>query len=156
LSRSGVAKVGRCAGEEGFAGGFAGLLFGMLLFVVGTLLIANAWAVIDTKDATVEAARQAARIYVQAPDAAAAYQEAEQAADQALAGYGRNPALAQFSLVSGSFARCVRVTVEVSYPAPVLLLPFIGRVGTGHPVRADQSELVDAYGSGLPGVAVCP
>src|SRR4029077_5031445 len=37
------------AGEQGFVGGFEGLLFGLLIFVAGTLLATHAWAVIDTK-----------------------------------------------------------------------------------------------------------
>jgi hypothetical protein len=148
--------AGRGSGEEGFVGGFAGLLFGSLIFVIGTLLAAHAWAVVDTKDALVEAARQAARTYVQAPNGTVAYQLAEEAAAQALAGYGRDAARARMTLVSGSFSRCDRVTIEVTYPAPLLQLPVVGQLGTGQAVRADQSELVDAYRSGLPGTAVCP
>ena len=141
--------------EEGFVGGFAGLIFGFLLFVVGTLLAANAWAVVDTKAAAVEAARQAARTYVEAPDAAAAAGAAQGAADSALSGYGRDPARARMSVVSGSFGRCERITVAVSYPAPLLVLPFVGRIGTGHIVEARHSELIDPYRSGLPGTALC-
>jgi hypothetical protein len=59
-------------------------------------------------------------------------------------------------VVSGGFARCERVTIEVSYPAPALVLPFVGRIGTGEAVRAQQSELVDAYRTGLAGTASCP
>jgi hypothetical protein len=141
--------------EEGFVGGFAGLIFGLLLFVVGTLLAANAWAVVDTKAAAVEAARQAARTYVEAPDAVAATSAAQGAAASALSGYGRNPARATMSVVSGSFGRCQRITVAVSYPAPLLVLPFLGRIGTGHAVQARHSELVDPYRSGLTGTALC-
>ena len=60
------------AGEAGFAGGLEGLLFGLLLFVVGTLLVATAWGAVDTKFAVDAAARQAVRTYVEAPDSAAA------------------------------------------------------------------------------------
>jgi hypothetical protein len=142
--------------DAGFVGGFAGLLFGLLFFVAGTLLAAHAWGVVDTKNAAVEAARQAVRTYGQAPDAATAYAEAQEAADQALSGYGRNPARAQIRVVSGGFARCERVTIEVSYPAPALVLPFVGRIGSGQAVHAQQSELVDAYRTGLAGTASCP
>lgn len=142
-------------GDEGFAGGFEGLLFGTLLFVVGTLLAAYAWALVDTKGATVEAARQAARTYVEAPDASIGATDAEQAADEALSGYGRDPVRAQVEISSGSFVRCARVTVKVTYPAPLLDLPFVGRVGHGQTVAAEHSELIDPYRSGLPGVATC-
>jgi hypothetical protein len=150
-----AASPSRCSGEEGFVGGFEGLLFGVLIFVVGTLLVAHAWAVVDTKFAVVEAAKQAARTYVEAPSATVAGPEAEQAADQALAGYGRDQRLAEVSLVSGSFGRCQRITIAVSYPAPLLELPVVGRMGSGETVRADHSELVDPYRSGLPGTSSC-
>lgn len=142
-------------GDDGFAGGFEGLLFGMLIFVAGTLLIAYAWGVVDTKTATAEAARQAARTYVEAPGSAVAQTDADQAAAAALAGYGRNPAQATISLVSGQFARCQRITISVTYPAPLIELPFFGSVGRGSTVRSEHSELVDPFRSGLPGVSSC-
>jgi hypothetical protein len=145
----------RGTGDDGFVGGFEGLLFGSLLFVAGTLLVAHAWAVIDTKAATQEAARQAARTYVAAPSAAVALSTAETAATDALAGYGRDPARSEVRLASGSFGRCERITISVSYPAPLLVLPFVGRIGTAEEVRSVASELVDPYRSGLSGSATC-
>jgi hypothetical protein len=127
----------------------------MLIFVAGTLLVAHAWGVVDTKLATVEAAEQAARTYVEAPNATQAALEAQRAADSALTGFGRNPALAKIELHSGFFARCHRITIAVSYPSPMFDLPFLGRVGSGSLVTADHSELVDPYRSGLPGQAEC-
>ena len=150
-----LTPTSRTRGEEGFAGGFAGLLFGLLLFVAGTLLVAYAWAVVDTKAITGEAARQAVRTFVEAPDAGAAATRADEAADQALAGYGRDPGRATVRLVSGSFARCERVTIAVSYPAPLFELPFVGPVGRGAPVGSEHSELVDPFRSGLPGLSAC-
>jgi hypothetical protein len=147
---------GRGTGEAGFVGGFEGLLFGFLLFVAGTLLVAHAWAVLDTKAATEEAARQAVRTYVAASSPAVALSSAETAAGNALAGYGRLPSRSEVNLASGLFGRCQRVTISVSYPAPLLVLPFVGRVGTGEEVRSVASELVDPYRSGLPGSAECP
>ena len=145
----------RGRGDDGFAGGFEGLLFGLLLFVAGTLLIAYAWGVLDTKTATGEAARQAVRTYVEAPDAAAAASAADQAAAAALSGYGRDPGRATVALVSGQFARCDRITIAVTYPAPLLDLPFVGPVGRAQGVRSEHSELVDPFRSGLPGTATC-
>ena len=153
---TGSSLPSRCSGAQGFVGGFEGLLFGFLIFVVGTLLVAHAWAVVDTKFAVVEAAKQAARTYVEAPSAAVAGPEAVQAAGQALAGYGRDQQLAGVSLVSGGFGRCQRITIAVSYPAPMLELPVVGRIGSGETVRADHSELVDPFRSGLPGTSSCP
>ena len=39
----------RASGDAGQVGGFEALPFGVLIFVVGVLLITNAWAVIDAK-----------------------------------------------------------------------------------------------------------
>lgn len=148
-------RPGRRHGDEGFAGGFAGLLFGMLLFIAGTLLAGYAWGIVDTKSAAEEAARQAARTYVEAPDQAAAAGEAVDAAKAAMSGYGRDPSKASVTVSAGGFARCDRVTIKVSYPSPLWDLPFVGRVGTGQEVGALHSELVDPYRSGVPGVATC-
>lgn len=142
-------------GEEGFAGGIEGLLFGLLIFVVGTLLVANAWGVVDTKLAADAAAREAARTYVEAPDASSAATAATQAADDALAGYGRVPSRGTVTLVSGGFSRCSRITIEVRYAAPLVDLPLIGRMGSGESVTARHSEVVDPYRTGLGGVAAC-
>ena len=152
---SGGGQEGPAQEADGFVGGFEGLLFGFLLFVAGTLLISYAWAVVDTKAATEEAARQAARTYVEAASATVASSSARSAVDAALAGYGRNPNRATVDVAVGTFGRCERVTISVEYPAPLLALPFVGRVGTGHLVRADHSELVDPYRTGLPGTAEC-
>jgi hypothetical protein len=152
---SGAATV-RAKGEAGFVGGFEALLFGALLFVAGTLLLSYAWGVVDTKAATEEAARQAATSYVQAGSPASANAVAAQAADAALEGYGRDPNRARVGLMAGSFGRCQRVTISVSYPAPALMLPFVGPVGSGPQVKAEHSELVDPFRTGLPGTASCP
>ncbi|HWG73529.1 MAG TPA: hypothetical protein VG184_05700 [Acidimicrobiales bacterium] len=143
-------------GEAGFAGGLEGLVFGMLVFVLGTVLVANAWGVVDTKLAADAAARQAARTFVEAPDAAAAGAEARRAADETLAGYGRSPARAAISLVAGGFERCRRVTVEVDYSAPLVELPLVGLVGSGEKVTARHSEIVDPFRTALAGTSRCP
>jgi hypothetical protein len=142
-------------GEQGFAGGLEGLVFGLLIFVIGTLMVGNAWGVVDTKLATAAAAQQAARTYVEAAGPASAVREAVAAADAALAGYGRQPGNAKVRLLSGSFARCQRITIQVSYTAPLVQLPMIGDVGAGESVSARHSEVVDPYRTGLAGAATC-
>ena len=144
-------------GEEGFAGGFAGLLFGLAIFLIGTLLAAYAWSVVETKAAASAAAREAARSYVEAPNEARGLDEARQAALGALSGRVSDPERAQIELASGAFGRCQRITISVAYPAPALVLPLVRTIGPlgGHTVRAEHSELVDPYRSGLPGAASC-
>ncbi len=143
-------------GDAGFVAGFEGFLFGMLLFVAGTLLVSYAWAVVDTSSATAQAAREGVRTFVGANNAAQAVAAADNAAESTLAEWGRNPALGAVSISGGGLARCARVTMTVSYPAPLFVLPFVGDVGRSITVASSQSELVDPYRSGLPGAAACP
>ena len=66
-------RLARGAGpERGAIAGIEALSFGMLLFVAGTLFIANIWAVIDAKLAVTSAAREATRAFVEADDGASA------------------------------------------------------------------------------------
>ena len=142
-------------GEEGFAGGAEGLIFGLLLFVVGTLLVGNAWSVVDTKMALDAASREAARTYVEAPDALSAARDARGVAAATLQGYGRDPSLGAVTIDGAPFGRCQRVTVVLSYRAPLVQLPFVGMAGRGEDVRAQHSEVVDPYRTGLPGTSSC-
>lgn len=144
--------------DRGFAGGVEALPFGVLIFVVGSLLVANAWAVIDAKVAVSAAAREAARVYVEAPDGATAMADARSAAHQALAGHGRDPGRSTVSIAHAGdapYARCVRITVEVVHPVPAISLPFIGGYGHGFDVRATRSEVIDPFRDGLEGEGLC-
>ncbi len=131
------------------------MVFGLLLFVVGTLMVGNAWSVVDTKLALYAASREATRTYVEAPDAAAAAARARQAAAATLQGYGRDPTRSTVAIMGAPFGRCVRVTVVVSYRAPLVQLPIIGVAGRAEEVTAQHSEIVDPYRSGLSGTSTC-
>jgi hypothetical protein len=130
------------------------LLFGLLLFVVGTLLVGNAWSVVDTKLAADAASREAVQTFVEAGDPASATAGAIEAARQALTGYGRDPQRSEVA-VAGPWVRCGQVTVTVTYLAPLVSLPLIGDPGTGETVRASATEIVDPYRTGLPGTSTC-
>ena len=145
----------RCRGDAGFAGGGEVLPFGVLTFVVGTLLVANAWAAVDAKLAASSASREAARAYVEATDPAGADAAAEGAARDTLEGLGRDPSQVRVGIeVAGGFARCARVVVEVVYPVPAVRLPWIGGLGAME-VRDRHTELVDPYRDGLPAGGRC-
>jgi hypothetical protein len=145
----------RLHSDSGQVGGFEALPFGVLVFVLGALLVANAWAVIDAKVAAAAAAREAARAYVEAPDAAGAEPLAIEAARAELAARGRNPARAVVLVATGTFTRCQMVTLEVSYVVPTITLPFIGGWGDGLHVSARHGEIVDPYRNGPEGEARC-
>lgn len=145
----------RLRGEAGEVGGVDGLIFGVLIFVLGLLVVANAWGVIDAKVAAETAATDAVRAFVQtAPDGDAAGQ-ARQAAVGAMAGSGRS--LERTSVtVTGSPVRCSRVVAVVRYRVPLVAVPLLGGFGSGFVVSATHAELVDPYRSGLTGVPSCP
>src|SRR2546423_9148630 len=94
--------------DRGQIAGIEAVPFGILLFVVGSLLIANAWAVIDVKMAVTSAAREAARTYVESADHSTGSANADRAARDVIAAHKRNT---QLALVDGptdesAFARC--------------------------------------------------
>ena len=151
---TGRARTARLAGEDGVVGGFEVLPFGFLVFVAGTLLIANAWGVVDAAIAASAAAREAARTYVEstAGSSAGALSEAEAAAEAALLGHGRDPrrmrVTADGPLV---FERCAPATFVVSYRVPTISLPWIGGFGDGvFATSARHSEVVDPFRDGVP------
>lgn len=143
----------RCRGDAGVVGGIEALPFGVLVFVVGSLLVANAWAVVDAKLAVTSAAREAVRAYVEAPPGTGAGL-ADVAGRSALAGHGRDPDRLTLDLEGGA-GRCAPVTVVATYPVPAVTVPFVGGFGAGFTVRAEHRELVDPYRSGLAGEADC-
>jgi hypothetical protein len=137
-------------GEDGFAGGAEALVFGVLIFVIGTLLVLNAWAVIDAKFATSAAAREAVRAAVETPVGSDPDARARRAAAEALEGHGVDPTRATVSAAwSQELQRCAEVVYEVRTHVPAFVLPGIDRRRAGFEVRASHREVVDPYRSGL-------
>jgi hypothetical protein len=140
--------------ERGQAGGVEALAFGLLIFVVGTLIVANAWAVIDAKFATTAAAREATQTYVETgTSAAAAADPATRAATAALTALHR-PGTVSVHLADG-YRRCGQVIVRVATSVPMLRLPFIRAAAGRIEVRAEHTGIIDPYRSGLPGSTSC-
>jgi hypothetical protein len=135
-------------------GGIEALFFGLLVLVLGTLVVASAWGVIDAKVAAGGVAREAARAFGQTPAGADPGVMARAAAVRAMAGQGRDPSRMTLN-VSGDLTRCSRVLAEVRYRVPLIVVPLLGNLGSGFTVAARHSELVDPYRSGLPRSAGC-
>jgi hypothetical protein len=133
-------------------GGFEALPFGFLVLVVGTLLVANAWAVVDAHLAASAAAREAVRTFVESSgDTSSARAAGDEAALAAIAGHGREPSRATVEWLGAELARCRPVTVVVSYRVPTLSLPWVGGFGGGVvETSARHTEVVDPWRSGLP------
>lgn len=146
--------MSRLRGDHGQVGSIEVLPFGLLIFVLGSLLVANAWAVVDAKFATDAAAREAARTYVEASDPAAGLKDARRAGEDALTGHGRSNGAVE-PAATPSLSRCETVTFEATITVPALTLPWIGGFGDGFEVRSTHSEVVDPFRSGLTGEATC-
>lgn len=142
--------------ERGQFAGVEAVPFGFLVVVVGVLLIANVWGVIDAKLAVAAAAREATRAYVEAPAGSDPMAAAQRAANNAIRGFGREPGRLRLRALEATFARCARVRFEATYPVPALVIPWVGGYGDGFDASARHGEVVDPYRDGLPrGVGDC-
>ncbi len=141
--------------ESGQVGGVEVLPFGLLIFVVGALLIANAWSVIDAKMAVTGAAREATRAYVEAPSRDVAEAAARRAADDSIRGHGRNPNRLRLSNNDPQFVRCERVEYQARYTVPAISLPFVGGFGHAFTVTGRHTEIIDPFADGLSGESRC-
>jgi hypothetical protein len=137
--------------EDGFVGGFEALPFGFLVFVAGTLLLVNAWAVFDCHLAASAAAREAVRAFVESDASDAAARAAgEQAAVEALAGHGKDAGRTSIVWTGARVARCQPVTATVTYRVPLVFVPWIGAFGGGVlSTSARHREIVDPFRRGL-------
>jgi hypothetical protein len=130
--------------------GIEAVPFGLLVFVVGALLVSNAWAVIDAKTTVAAAAREATRAFVEAPAGSDALALARAAAEEAVRGGGRDPARLRLVPESADLERCRRVTFVASYAVPAVSVPWVGGYGEDFNATARHSEIVDPYRTGLP------
>ena len=144
--------------EAGQVGGVEGVIFGVLVFVLGTLVVANAWAVVDAKSSASAAAREATRAFVESSASSEqdALVEAEAVARDTIEGYGRDPAKLVVVAEEASLRRCGRVTIRTEYPVPLVSLPILGQHGHGFTAVGRHSELVDPFRAGLADRDACP
>ena len=134
----------RGRGDRGFVGGAEAMIFGVLVFVVGSVLVVSLWATVAAKIAVTAAAHEGARAYVEAADEASAHRDADRAAAQVLDAHHRQ--LAGPIEITGAFARCAQVTVTVHAELPAVSLGWLGGLGR-RTVTARASEVVDPYRS---------
>jgi len=143
--------------DDGQVGGIEGLLFGVAVFALGSLFIANVWAVVDARFAAASAAREATRTFVESRGPLdRALLESEEVAERTISGYGRDPHKMSLVPEEAALRRCSRVTFRVEYPVPLVSIPLIGRYGRGFTASARHSEIVDPYRSGLRDRTSCP
>lgn len=135
--------------QDGFVAGAEALVLGVLVFVVGTLIVVNAWGVVDAKFATAAAAREATRAVVESRPDADLQAVAEAAARATLDGHGRGGAAPSVTAVGeGALRRCAEIGYEVAVTVPAVAA--VGEAALGEfQVTSRHYELVDPYRSGL-------
>lgn len=143
----------RCQGDCGFVAGAEGMLFGVVVFVFGLLLLFNAWAVIDTKMAVTSAARETTRTFVESDGSETSAIQAGRDAFAATSNFDVSGLSAP--LIEGEFRRCGRIIVTYDYTVPAISLPGGFGWGDGFDVTASHTEIVDPFRSGLDGEAIC-
>ena len=141
-------------GERGSAGAEV-LPFCVLIFVFGTLLLVNAWGVIDAKFAVSSASREAARTYAESDGGHGCEAAARRAAEDAVTAYGRSPERMELSDPEGAFVRCGEVTYTASYPIPAIRIPIIGGFGEAFDVTSSHSTRIDRLRAGLDAGSAC-
>ncbi|WP_419945835.1 hypothetical protein [Candidatus Poriferisodalis sp.] len=131
------------------------LPFVVLVFVVGTLMFAQAWTALDAKLAVIAGAGEAARAFVEHPGGRAsdATGSAVTAGTAAISGYRIDGTGAIAPVGMPRLARCERVTFEASQEVPQLALARSRR--SSMIIRARASEIVDPFRHGLGGRAPC-
>src|SRR5687768_13978703 len=78
-------------GDRGQVAGFEALPFGLLVFVVGALVVASGWAVVDVKQTLAVATREGARTFVEGRLGATGEPAASRAVEETVRGLGRDP-----------------------------------------------------------------
>lgn len=144
--------------ESGVAGSET-LFVSALIFVGGTLLLINLWAVLDARMTAGVLARHGARTAAdELRHSDDVLSLARRAVDESAVGLGRLDTVGVEATVdgrSGANLRCAPVTVAVTLTVPAVRLPFgLRDIGT-QVVRAQHTERVDPYRSGLAGDVAC-
>lgn len=135
--------------QRGAVGGVEVLPFALLVFVAGSLLVANAWAVVDAKLTVEAAAREAGRAYVEVGDPEAAQGAAHRAAREVVEAAGRDPDRLELVDNRSRYVRCAVIEHRTSYRVPTVTVPFVGGFGRGLTVHGHHREVLDPFGAGL-------
>lgn len=134
--------------ERGFVAGLEGVLFAVLILLVGTLIVVNAWSVLQTRRTLDGAAREYLRAYTEGDGPDDAVASGRRALAAVLSGESRigshGPAVRIDGPDPGRFGPCVEAEVAISAVVPAARIPFVGTFGSTT-VRVTHTELVDAH-----------
>ncbi|MCO5313095.1 MAG: hypothetical protein M9952_09220 [Microthrixaceae bacterium] len=127
--------------ERGYAGGVETVPFGILVFVAGTMLMVNLWAVVDAHVTLDAAARDYLRAYTGAVDRDGALDAGTEALRRSI---GERWTDIEVSAPPEPFGPCRPATVRIEVTIDSVRLPFVGTIGS-HTISSTQSELVQPY-----------
>ena len=151
MTRRGLRRIAgeRRNDDRGFVAGADMLIFGVLAFVMGSLLIVNVWNVIDATFAVSAAAREGARVY-QESEPSEALIDSTVRVSEVLDDYGRSDRAGVAVIVApAGYERCAPFEVTASYEVALVRLPLFGQFGTLTEVTATHGGRIDAYRSGI-------
>lgn len=131
--------------DRGVVGGSDGLLAGVLVALVGTLLIVNVWSVIAARTDADAAVREYLRVYTRADSAGEGAARADAAARASLAASGRGDgAISLTPPDSNAFGPCGLARVSLRLQAPMVRVPGFASVGS-RTVSAEGAEVIDPW-----------
>lgn len=152
MRRSRLCRDGRCPDDEGSAS-LEFITAGLLLLVPLVYLVLTMAAIQAGALAVEGAARQAARVFVQATSAGSGHAAAVRAVDFALADHGLSAEPGSLSIScsprpSDCLTRQGYVTVTVGVRVPLPLLPPVltGDIPLSVPLQAEATQQVSRYG----------
>lgn len=149
------------AEEDGLTAGAEALAFGVLVFLMGTVMVINAWAVVDAKSAANASAREVSRYVTESvglEDPATLTARANRIAELTLQGHGLGASrlgAVQVRPSAAGFVRCSTVDTTVLVRVPTIRIPLFGAFGGTYDVTGRATERIDPLRSGLPGEATC-
>lgn len=129
--------------ERGQAAGIETIPFGILVFIAGTILAINVWAVVDTRMAVDAAAHAYLRSYTAASSRDVARLAGDAAARHSLEARGIT-GTATISAPTQVFAPCRVAEVTISVQVVAIRAPFLEGIGTTS-VRAREAELIEPF-----------
>ncbi len=143
MTRAGGWRQSRRRNDRGQVAGIETLAFGVLVFVIGTLIATNAWSIVTTRTSGQAIAREYLRAYTDersAPDALrAGRRTALLVADRRGVPAGRltidDP---------DRFGPCQMARVRVEIEVPLVRLPLLGEVGQTT-VTIESDERIEPY-----------
>jgi hypothetical protein len=136
-----------CRGERGQAAGIETLPFGVLVFVAGTLLVVNAWAVVSNRATADSLAREYLRAYTKESSRPDALEAGQQVVDAIVASHDM-PADRVHVDPPTAWGACAVAVVTVRLTVPDIQAPFLGSLGS-HRITVVHRDRIDAYRRGV-------